>query len=296
MLFASIDIGTNAMRLLFSDVHIRDGIAIAEKASLIRIPIRLGDDVFKLNRISDTKTEELLQTMLAFKLLIDVFKPVTSQACATAAMREADNRDAVVEKIRNKTGIEVKIISGLEEAEIISLAETLDVKKYHRYKMYVDVGGGSTEISLLEDHKIIESRSFKIGTIRYLNDKVDESEWKSMKQWLKGFKSDFDKLYLIGSGGNINKLAKLYGKKVVNTICFKEIEDAFHHLNQYSVEERIDKLGLRRDRADVIVPAAKIFIKIMKLVKADFVYVPKIGLADGLIYKMYYEYVKTHTI
>ena len=292
MLFASIDIGTNAVRLLFANVYVRNDITVAEKASLIRIPIRLGDDVFNLNRISDTKTNDLLKTMQAFKLLIDVYHPLGFEACATAAMREAENSAEVVERIQNETGLNIRVITGLEEAEIVTASNNIAIKKRYKYKMYVDVGGGSTEISLLQDHKIVASKSFKIGTIRYLNEKVDEHEWEKMQNWLKAFKDDFGKIYVIGSGGNINKIAKIYGRTDTNMVYLNELEDAFKHLNRYSLTERIEKLGLRPDRADVIIPASIIFIKILQWMKGDFVHVPKIGLVDGLIYKVHGEYMR----
>jgi len=296
MLFASIDIGTNAVRLLFANVFPQNGQINAEKASLIRIPIRLGDDVFSINRISEKKVNNLLKTMSAFKLLIDVYQPLAYEACATAAMREAANSDEVVARIKKETGINIKVITGIEEADIVTASNHVMLKEQFKYKMYVDVGGGSTEISLLENRKIIESKSFKIGTIRYLNEKIEEKEWDKMKSWLQEFKDDFGKIYLIGSGGNINKLSKMYGNKDGNMINMEELIKAYENLNKYSLKDRIEKLGLRPDRADVIVPAAIIFIKIMNWSKTDFVYVPKIGLADGLIYQIYDEYIKTHPV
>ncbi|MEI6123527.1 MAG: exopolyphosphatase [Bacteroidota bacterium] len=296
MLFASIDIGTNAVRLLFSNVFTRNGTAIAEKASLIRIPVRLGDDVFSMNRISEKKIEDLLKTLNAFKLLMDVYKPLAYRACATAAMREAENSSEVVKRIRIETGIDVQVISGLEEAEIVTESDNTVIKKRYKYKLYVDVGGGSTEISLLENHNILASKSFNIGTIRYLNNKVDEAEWDHMKLWLKEHTADSGKIYLIGSGGNINKIAKIYGSYDTNMLHFKEIQYAYDYLSKFSLQERVEKLGLRPDRADVIIPASKIFIKIMKWTKADFVYVPRIGLVDGLIYKIHEEHLANHPI
>ncbi len=296
MLFASIDIGTNAVRLLFSNVYLRDEQIYAEKASLIRIPVRLGEDVFSINYISEDKLEHLLKTMRAFKLLLEVYRPVAYIACATAAMREATNSDEVVRRIKEEVGIDIKVISGNEEADIVTASNHVLLYEPFKYKMYVDVGGGSTEISLLDNREHVESKSFKIGTIRYLNNKIEAKEWTKMKDWLEQFQDDFGRIYLIGSGGNINKITKLYGNKETFTINRDDLMRAYEHLCKYTLEERIEMLGLRPDRADVIVPAAIIFIKIMNWIRAGFVYVPKIGLADGLIYKVYDEYQKKVSI
>ncbi len=296
MLFASIDIGTNAVRLLFSNVYLRDEQIYAEKASIIRIPIRLGEDVFSINYISEEKIDLLLKTMRAFKLLMDVYRPLSYIACATAAMREASNSDEVVRRIKEEVGIDIKVISGKEEADIVTASNHVFLYEPFKYKMYVDVGGGSTEISLLDNRELVESKSFKIGTIRYLNNKIEEKEWTKMQDWLEQFQDDFGRIYLIGSGGNINKITKLYGNKETFTINLDDLMRAYEHLCKYTLEERIEMLGLRPDRADVIVPAAIIFIKIMNWIKTGFVYVPKIGLADGLIYKSYDEYLKNSPV
>ena len=290
MLFASIDIGTNAARLLFANVFQRNGKAVAEKASLIRIPLRLGDDVFSLNYISEKKKEDLLNTMRAYKLLIDVYRPVAYHAVATAAMRESTNAEEIVNLIKKETGIEINVISGQREAELVSASDNIIPGEKFTHKMYIDVGGGSTEITVIKDKKIIKSKSFKIGTIRILNDKVHEEEWDKMKEWLKEFKNDYGRIFLVGSGGNINKIAKGYGHTENQMVFFHEIQHAYSHLSHYSLEERIEKLGLRPDRADVIVPAGKIFIHIMKTIKAEAIYVPRIGLADGVIYDAFKKY------
>lgn len=290
MLFASIDIGSNAVRLLFSNVFIKNNKPYAEKASLIRIPLRLGEEVFKTNQISDKKANELLKTITAFGLLIDVYKPLKYAACATAAMREAENSSEVVKMIKKKSGIDIRIISGLEEAMIITASNNINVSDSFNYKMYIDVGGGSTEISILKGHEVVQSRSFNIGTIRMLHQKVNEDEWDNMKQWLKKFRGDFGKFYIIGSGGNINKIAKIYGKSDERIVQYDELARAYSHLSGFNIQERIEQLGLRPDRADVIEPAAKIFLSIMKWVRADFIFVPKIGLSDGMIYNLYREY------
>jgi exopolyphosphatase/guanosine-5'-triphosphate,3'-diphosphate pyrophosphatase len=289
MLFASIDIGTNAVRLFFANVFEKKGAPSVEKASLIRIPLRLGEDVFSDGCISERKKKKLLDTMKAFKLLIDVYEPIQYIACATAAMREASNRVEIIEEIKKHTGLEIRIIDGIEEANILGATNNINLNLKHNLSMFVDVGGGSTEISILSDNKMVDSISFKIGTIRLLNNKVEEIEWENMKIWLKKYKNDFEKIFLIGSGGNINKISKIYGNNVSNTLTYKDLKKAYSHLNEYTLTERIEVLGMRPDRADVILPAASIFISIMKWAKIDSIYVPKIGLADGLIHKLYSE-------
>lgn len=292
MLFAAIDIGSNAVRLFFSNVFEQNGVVIAEKASLVRIPIRLGEDVFNNQIISQTKTDKLIQTMKAFKLLIDVYEPVDWKACATAAMREATNNAEVISKVKEETGVEIQIIDGLEEASIVSTMGNLEISKKYRYAMFVDVGGGSTEISITENGKIIASNSFFIGTVRLLNKQVRKKEWEKMAKWLDVFKSDFGKIFCIGSGGNINKLTKLYGRIPENILSYDNLEYALSHLDRFTVKERIELMGLRPDRADVIVPAGLIFKFILAHIKSDFIYVPKIGLSDGLVINLYNEYKK----
>ena len=287
MLFAAIDIGSNAVRLYFANVFVKNNIVIAEKASLIRIPVRLGEDVFEIGYITDAKRDNLIKTMAAFKLLIDVYKPVNYTACATSAMREASNNTAVIKDIKEKAGIDVKIIDGLEEARIVCATNNLEPAGMFKYAMYIDVGGGSTDISVVQNHKLISSNSFKIGTIRMLCNKVEKSEWAKMKNWLITFSGDFDKFLCIGSGGNINKLAKIYGKYEDRTLSYTKLEKGYKQIVATPVLERIEKMGMRPDRADVIEPAAKIFLTIMKTINASSIYVPKIGLSDGLIYMMY---------
>ena len=292
MLLAAIDIGSNAVRLYFANIFIKNSVVVAEKASLIRIPVRLGEDVFSIGYISDVKRKDLLQTMTAFKMLIDVYKPLRYMACGTSAMREASNNTEIIKEIKEKAGIDVKIIDGLEEARIVGATNIIDVDCKYKYAMYIDVGGGSTEISVVQNHKLVDSNSFKIGTIRMLCNKVDEAEWGRMSEWLKTYKADFDKFFCIGSGGNINKLAKIYGCYEDRTLAYKNLEKGYLEIAVTPLTERIEKMGMRPDRADVIEPAAKIFLTIMKTIKAKAIYVPKIGLSDGLIYMMYNESLK----
>lgn len=290
MIFAAIDIGSNAGRLLFSSVSEIKGTPKAEKASLIRIPLRLGFDVFDMGYISKEKSEDLMNTLRAFKLLIDVYKPVAYKACATSAMRDATNSNELIERIKNEIGIELQVIDGIQEANFITANNDAFFNERIPYVMFVDVGGGSTEISILHDNKLIDSQSFNIGTIRLLNNGVLSSEWNRLEDWLAIYKPIYKKLHLVGSGGNINKIKKMFGSQLDEFVSFDRIAKAHKELSKISIEERINTLNLRPDRADVIVPAAEIFLAIQKIIKIDRVYIPKIGLADGIIYSLYHEY------
>jgi len=293
MLFAAIDIGSNAGRLYFANVYEHEGAVIAEKASLVRIPLRLGEDAFKIGKISEERITNLIKTLKAFKLLIEVYQPVSYIACATAAMREAENSSEIVDRIKIEAGIELEVISGLEEARIVGATNNILIGNNYNISMYIDVGGGSTEISIVsKQHHIIASNSFKIGTLRMLNHNTNKVEWDSLKKWLKDFKTDFGKIYCIGSGGNINKINKLYGTKPNDIVTFKDLQNGYNQIRNLTIAKRIEDLGMRPDRADVIVPAAQIFLTIMKWAKIDFVYVPKIGLSDGLIHILYNNFLK----
>jgi exopolyphosphatase / guanosine-5'-triphosphate,3'-diphosphate pyrophosphatase len=289
MLLAAIDIGSNAVRLFFANVFDQNGEIVVEKASLVRVPIRLGEEVFKKGKISKEKAERLVKTMNAFKLLIEVVQPVAFRACATAAMREAENSEEVLKRIKKEAGIDIQVIDGLEEARILSTVSNLSFNGNYKRVMFIDVGGGSTEISILENQQIVESNSFKIGTVRLLNGMVKASEWGNMQNWLTQFKGKNGQLLLVGSGGNINKITKLYGDIGHKTLSFSEIEQALNHLGAYSVQDRIELMGLRPDRADVIIPAGQIFHFIMKYLQAGFVFVPKIGLSDGMVSILFRE-------
>lgn len=289
MLFSSIDIGSNAVRLLFANVFDSKAGPVTEKASLIRIPLRLGFDVFNGGSISQQRADDLVKTMLAFKLLIDVYQPVGYRAAATSAMREAANNELILERVKRETGLEIGMIDGIEEANIISSLSNIFVNKNFSKTLYIDVGGGSTELSVLEGKRFITSNSFKIGTIRLLADKVEDAEWENLRRWLQQFRADFGQMNCIGSGGNINKITKLYGHALNNIITFDQLVFAYKQLNNMSLTARIEKMGLRPDRADVIVPAARIFVRILKWTGIGTVIAPKIGLADGLVLLQYKE-------
>lgn len=294
MLFAAIDIGSNAARLLFSNVYLRNGKKFVKKASFVRVPLRLGMEVFETGRLTEKKTDKLIDTLKAFKYLMNVNEPLSYKACATAAMREAANNSEVLERIGKEAGIKVDIIDGLTEAKIIGATNNIALKDQYNLAMYVDVGGGSTEITLIKKNgsksAVVDSRSFKIGTIKLLNNKVDDDEWSAMKEWIKNFRKQYGKIYCIGSGGNINKIVKIYGKRSEKLVSYDNLKYAYEHLNRYTVEERIYELGLRADRADVIAPAAQIYLSVLKWAKIRGIFVPKIGLADGLIHLLYEEH------
>jgi exopolyphosphatase/guanosine-5'-triphosphate,3'-diphosphate pyrophosphatase len=292
MIFAAIDIGTNAARLLFANVFKMKDQIYVEKATLVRIPTRLGEDVYTINRISEKREKNLVTTLKAFKLLIDVYNPVDYDACATAAMREAENGMEILKRVKKELGLKVRLIDGQEEATIIRRTNKVGFKQPSDLSLYIDVGGGSTDISMVEKDRIVQVKSFKIGTLRILKNKVKKKEWQKLKAFLNEHSDNFGQFHLVGSGGNINKINKLFGDPVQFTLTMQQLEKAYSYLKDFTLEERISTLGLRPDRADVIVPAAEIFIYIMNTVKAKEILVPKIGLADGLVYQLFERYNK----
>ncbi len=294
MKFAAIDIGSNAVRLLFSQVFEYERNTIFKKDALFRVPIRLGEDVFGAGRISDEKANSLVSTMIAFRHLIEAYHPVDYMACATSAMREAKNGSRVVNRIKREAKIDLNLIEGKEEAEIIysnQIAEQLD--RGGNY-LYVDVGGGSTEITLISKSEIVTSQSFNLGTVRILKEQVDKSRWQEMKDWLKENTKDFEQISGIGSGGNINKVFKLSRKKEGKSLSYKNIKEIYEHINSYSRTGRIEILGLRPDRADVIIPACEIYLSIMKWAKIKRLFVPQIGLSDGIVHVLYEKQRREH--
>lgn len=288
--FAAIDIGSNAIRLLFSNV-VEDGKnAIFRKSSLIRIPLRLGEDSFATSIISKKKVDKLVSTMQAFRLLMEVHDVISYRACATSAMREAKNAKEVVERVKKDTGVEIEIIDGKEEAEIIYANQIVELINDEKYYLYVDVGGGSTEVTLFGNRKMIDSRSFDIGTVRILSGKVPKTSFSEMKDWIKNLNIGKKDISLIGSGGNINKIYKLAGRKENQKLHFDELNEIFKFINYYTLEERIKVLGLNPDRADVIIPASDIYLKVMKWSGATQIIVPTIGVSDGIVHNLYTEY------
>ena len=283
MRYAAIDIGSNAVRLLIADLTDNDGIISFKKNTLIRVPLRLGDNAFLDQFISDKKAEDLLKTMQAFKNLMDVYKVTDYMACATSALREAENGQELVKKIKEKIDLNLEIVEGEKEAHIIyssHIEQTLDRKKNY---LYIDVGGGSTELSIFSDGAMLASKSFDLGTIRILDNQDKDETWEDLKEWIKVETRNFKNLSGIGTGGNINKLFKLSEEKEGMPLGYVKLKTLFGYLNSFSLKDRINILGLNQDRADVIIPACEIFLTIMKWASIKHVYVPKVGMVDGII-------------
>ena len=287
--YAAIDIGSNAVRLLVSTITEQKGRDETDfrKTSLVRVPIRLGEDVFKESIISEKNIERMVDTMQAFNLLMKSHGIEKYKACATSAMREARNGAEVVEKIKAKTGVEIEIIDGNHEAAIIAATDLHELIKNDCNYLYVDVGGGSTEYTLYSGGKTVASRSFKIGTVRLLNNLVEDGTWEEMEKWVRETTKPYKDIDLIGSGGNINNIFKTSGKKEGKPLSLAYIKKYNELLNSLSYEERVMDLKLKSDRADVIIPASKIYLSSMKWARADNIFVPKIGLADGIIKSLY---------
>ncbi|UAB82957.1 exopolyphosphatase [Zunongwangia sp. SCSIO 43204] len=288
--YAAIDIGSNAIRLLVSTITEKEGMETNfRKTSLVRVPIRLGADVFLKQNISENNQDRMIDAMHAFSLLMKAHGVEKYKACATSAMREAKNGDAVTDVIKDKTGIEIEIIDGTHEAAIIAATDLHAlIQDDHNY-LYVDVGGGSTEYTLYSNGESIASRSFKVGTVRLLNDLVENKTWREMEAWVKENTKGYEDISLIGSGGNINNIFKTSGKKDGKPLSLAYLKKYDELLNSYTYEERITELDLKNDRADVIIPASRIYLNSMKWAKANQIYVPKIGLADGIIKSLYHS-------
>lgn len=283
MRYAAIDIGSNAVRLLIADIKQTEEKLSFKKNTLIRVPLRLGDDAFLDKKISEKKIEELIKTMLAFRNLIDVFKVSKYMACATSAMREAINGVAIVAKIKQEAGIDLEIVEGQREAKIIyasHIEETLDQKKNY---LYIDVGGGSTELSVFSKGKMIASRSFNLGGIRILDNQDKDETWVEMKEWVKVQAQSHNNLSGIGTGGNINKLFKMSDQKEGTALSLIKLKAIYDYLNSFSLKDRINVLGLNHDRADVIIPASEIYLSVMKWGGVKQIFVPRVGLVDGII-------------
>ena len=291
MILAAIDIGSNAARLLICEVIKTGTKTELNKLNLIRIPLRLGFDVFEKGYIGFRKKKMLVNTIDAFSALMKVYEVDHYIACATSAMRDASNCKEIIKAIKADTGIKIDVITGDLEAEIIyenHIAELLDPNKSY---LYMDVGGGSTEITLFHKNEVAFQKSFDIGTVRLLTNKVTDETWEDLKQSLKELAKKYNKLTAIGSGGNINKVFSMVNSKTLKSLPIEVIREFYRVLEPMSVEERMDVYKLKKDRADVIVPALKIYANAMKWANIEEIHVPKIGLADGLINHLY-EQVK----
>ena len=286
---AAIDIGSNAMRLLISNVVEQEGKEPQfNKSSLVRVPIRLGQDAFTVGEISEENIDRMVDAMKAFNLLMKVHKVERYMAFATSAMREAYNAKEVVALIKKKADIKIEIIDGKKEAAIIASTDLHHLLKNDETYLFVDVGGGSTEFTLFSDGKMITSRSFKAGTVRLLNGMVHDVVWDEIEKWIKTNTAGYEEVTLIGSGGNINKLFKMSGKQQEKPLSYIYINSQYAFLNSLTYEQRIAELGLNSDRADVIIHATRIYLNAMKWSGARQIYVPKIGLSDGIVKAMYY--------
>ncbi|MGV1012046.1 MAG: Ppx/GppA phosphatase family protein [Flavobacterium sp.] len=287
--YAAIDIGSNAMRLLITNIVEQEGKETQfNKSALIRVPIRLGQDAFTVGEITTENIDRMVDAMVAFKLLMKVYKVDKYKACATSAMREAYNGKEVAAIIQEKSEIAIDIIDGKQEAAIIASSDLHNFIATDKTYLYVDVGGGSTEFSLFADGKMVASKSFKNGTVRLLNEMVNEVVWQEIEKWITTNCEPYENITLIGSGGNINKLFKLSGKQQDKPLSFLYLNSQYQYLNSLTYEQRIAELGLNTDRADVIIPATRIYLNAMKWSGARHIYVPKIGLSDGIVKALYY--------
>lgn len=291
MKLAAIDIGSNAARLLISDVIVTNNKRPQfQKVNLVRVPLRLGFDVFEEKKIiSREKVDMILNTIKAYKLLMDAYGVQHCKAAATSAMRDASNSNEIIARVKKETGIGIEVITGDTEASLIyenHIAENLD--KNHTY-LYIDVGGGSTELMFFANGKLIFKRSFNIGTIRLLKDQVDDFLWGEMKDFVKREVKPYNDIVAIGSGGNINKIFSLSKRKEGKSLPLQLLKDYYKEFSSFSVADRIRIYKLREDRADVIVPALFIYINVMRWANIEEIFVPKIGLADGLIQHLYDE-------
>jgi exopolyphosphatase/guanosine-5'-triphosphate,3'-diphosphate pyrophosphatase len=296
MKFGAIDIGTNAARLLIGEILTNDkGAQFIKKISYTRIPLRLGVDVFDKGKIKAKKQVEFTKTIKAFKLISELFEVTSLRACATSAMREAENGIEIQKHILKETGVTIEIIDGEEEANLIFSTFFLLDFDYSKPLVVVDVGGGSTEITIFKNSKIVSAKSFRIGTIRLLKGKVKDNIWDKINEWIAS-NTDKNTVYQVfGTGGNINKIHKLFDKLYMKPICLNELSELLKRIEPLSIKQRIKKYNLKQDRADVIVPALTIYTKILAQLQANEIYAPKIGLSDGIIYDLYQKEKQTKT-
>lgn len=288
--YAAIDIGSNAIRLLIVTVIEKEGRSPQfKKISLVRVPIRLGADVFLKGEISEKNYLRLADALIAYKLLMQTHNVIRYRACATSAMREASNGTEIVQRIKKETGIEIQIIDGKDEATIIASTDLHDLIDTDKSFLYVDVGGGSTEFTVFANGHTVTSKSFDLGTIRILNDMVRKSDWEEVKKWVKKNTAAYENINLIGSGGNINSIYKSSEKRLGMPLSYFYLTNYYENLKSHSYHDRIFELQMNPDRADVIIPATHIFLSAMKWSNAEYIYVPKIGLSDGIIRSLYNE-------
>ena len=285
--YATIDIGSNAIRLLISNIIVLNKSApISTKNSLVRVPIRLGQDAFTIGEISNENIERLVDAMLSFKLLMKVHKVEKYLAYATSALRSSSNGKNIVDLILSKSGLKIQIINGKKEAELITNNSIFKFQGNHKTYCFIDVGGGSTELTLFKNQKVVISKSFKIGGVRLINNLVSNKTWESFREWININLKDQGEIDVIGLGGNINKLFKLCGVKIGKPLTLKEIDSTLSDLEKMSYSKKILLLTLNPDRVDVLVPAGTIYQSLLKNMGSDEIIVPKIGLADGMVYEL----------
>jgi exopolyphosphatase/guanosine-5'-triphosphate,3'-diphosphate pyrophosphatase len=284
--YAAIDIGSNAVRLLIADIKENNGSVSFKKNTLIRVPLRLGDDAFLNQHISDKKAADLVKTMQAFKNLMDVYKVSDYRAYATSAMREAKNGEDVVKMVKERADIDLQIVHGQKEARIIYESHAEDNIDKTKDYLYIDVGGGSTELSLFSNGELLASKSFNIGTIRILDNQDKDETWDEMRDFIRDNTRQFKGLLGIGTGGNINKLYKLAEEKDHAPLTFVKLKSLYTYLNSFSLKDRINVLGMKQDRADVIIPACDIYMTVMKWAGIKNMYVPSVGMVDGIIQRL----------
>ena len=295
--FAAIDVGSNGVRLLIANVLEVEGMEPKfSKSSLVRVPIRLGTDVFVNGQISEVNAQRLVDSIQAFKLLMQVHKVEEYKACATSAMREAKNGSEVSSLIKKKTGVTINIIDGSDEAAIIAATDLHALIENDKTYLYVDVGGGSTEFTVYSQGETVVSKSFKVGTVRLLNEMVSRDTWVEVEPWINENTHQYANISLLGSGGNINKIFKISGRKLGTPLSYKYLNEYYQYLTSFTYEERISILELNQDRADVIIHASRIYLNAMKWSKASRIYVPKIGLSDGIVKRLYNSTLQGQTI
>lgn len=288
--YAAVDIGSNAIRLLITTVIEKEGFPTQfKKTSLVRLPIRLGADVFLKGSISSGNYKRLLDAMHAYSLIIKTHNVVAFRACATSAMREAKNGQQIVSKLKAATGIDIQIIDGTDEAAIIASTDLKQLISDNKVFLYVDVGGGSTEFTVFANGKNIVSHSFKLGTVRIINGMVEDVTWQQAKNWVTQHTKAYSKINVIGSGGNINSIYRFSENKIGQPLSYLFMSSFYEKVKQYDYNQRVFELKMNPDRADVIIPATRIYLSAMKWAKAKNMYVPKIGLADGIVKQLYNE-------
>lgn len=290
----AIDIGSNAIRLQVTNVEEYANETVFKKVTWVRVPLRLGEDVFTQGAIGDDKRDHLLDIMKGFHHLMRAYNVVKYQACATSAMREASNGEQIVDFIEQNSGVKIDVIGGAIEADIIFASGLSEVIQQGVTYLFVDVGGGSTELTIFSGGKRVDSRSFPVGTVRILSGKVDKKVWDDMKKWLKFQLLNHTPTVIVGSGGNINKVQRMLGKKEKDSMNYTEMKVLYDYIDSFSMEERIHQLRLNPHRADVIIPALKIFLTVMKSCKINQVVSPKMGMVEGITRKLFGEIQDQH--